>query len=508
MSRSSRRRHRASQPDAAAPAAPSLLPSAYSSFDGANTSPNRGYIYFPNLDTRREIDTYTHWELTKKARWFYANSGFARRAVNGTGQMVGYQIPRAMTNDAEWNKLAEDNFERRAGSATVCDLSGKHNFYSIQPKLISRMILDGDVLVALAKTSSGGAAFMVYEGQQIGNDSRTDAERWVNGVLTNSFGRHIAYRILNGDNHFDLPATAACYVADFERIHQVRGLTGFAHAINHLHDRTDIAREIKLGAKIANTFGFYRTRPGDAPRPSGMNPRTRVAAPTSSGTDKIDIEEVTRGGKVAELSNGEELKLLLDSRPHPNLMAFDDSLVRDMSWGFGLSPEVLWFVGKINGTSNRYLLADAVKWVEQKQQLLVDTFLTRYWTYHIACEIERGALRPCEDPEWWKVSWIAQPKITVDRGRDGKLNIDMRKSGMFTLKRHYAEQFSEDWKPNVDDWAAELGYQRERLIAAGFTPEQAVAMLATGASLPGNVLDPSLNSAGDPSALLDPALTE
>lgn len=449
-----------------------LSTKALSSFDGANYSEKRGWIYFPTLDTRREIDTYTHWELVKKARWFYANSGFARRVVNGCAGMVGYMTPRSLTGDKEWSRDAENNFENRAGSAQICDLMGKHNFYSIQPKLTGNDLKDGDLLLALTKTANGGAAFMPYEAHQIGNSSSTDSSLFENGVRTNQFGKHLLYRILNGTGHFDISATDAIYFANFERLNQTRGLTGFAHAINHLHDRTEIFSDAKLGWKNSNHNGFYKTRSGAKPAAAnrmgtGRN-RTQIAPDPSKPEEKIDIEKVMQGGKLQDLFDGEEIKILHDARPHPHQMALDDWLVRDMAWGFGLSPEVLWYVGKINGTTNRFLLADAVKWVEQRQQMLVDLFCTRYWVYHIACEMKAGRLRRCKDPEWWKVGWIPQPKLTVDRGRDGKLSIDLHKGGMMTLKRHYAEQFSEDWKPNVDDWASELGYMRKKLLDEGF----------------------------------------
>jgi len=476
-----------------------LKEAALSSFDGANNSTSRGWIYFPTLDTAKEIDTYTHWELVKRARWFFANSGFARRVVRGAGQMVGYLTPKALTSDTAWNDLAERNFENRAGSAQVFDMMGKHNFYSLQPKLISRMLLDGDLLLALTKTANDGAAVMPYEGHQIGNDGSTDAKIWQNGVRTNGLGRHIAYRLLSGDGHFDLAAPDSIYIADFERLNQVRGLTAFAHAINHLHDRTELHRDLKLISKISAQVRSSRTRPGAATKARGMGgARTRIQ-PDSSNPSKVDLEEVFRGGKVAELSDGEELKSLLDDRPHPNTLAFGDELVRDMAWGFGLSPEILWFVGKINGTANRYLLSDAVKWVEEKQQILVDNYCTRYWVYHLACEMKAGRLRACNDPDWFRVGWIPQPKLTVDRGRDGKLNIELYRSCMMTLKRHFAENFSEDWKPNVDDWVNELAYKRDKLAAANFTPSEVLTLLGSPQASSATAPDPT-----DPTAPSDP----
>jgi len=476
-------------------------------FDGANRSSYRGWFYVPTLDTARELDSYSHWELVKRARWFYANSGFARRCVNGLAGMIGYLTPRPLTTDAAWNDLAMRNFENRAGSAQICDLAGKHNFYSYQIALSRNDLKDGDILTALTKTANGGAAFLGYESHQIGNSSTTDQNIWTNGIQIDRYGKHQGYRILNGSGHFDISARDAIYYGDFERLNQPRGITGFAHAINHLHDITEVRRDMKLGIKVTNQMGFYRTRPGQktsssaASRRMGAGRRLEVPNPTEPQA-RVALEDVFRGGKVTDLFEGEEIKTLQDTRPHPNQMSFLDDLVRDMSWGFGVSPEVLWFVGKINGTSNRFLLADAVKWVEQKQQRLADTFCRRYWVYHIACEMKAGRLRQCEDPEWWKVGFIPQTRLTVDRAKDGKLSIDLRKAGMITLSRYYDEQFSEDWKPPTDQWMDELAYIRDGLKKRNFESLAEVQALlgATQLSVKGDPSAAGSDAAEDPAS--------
>ena len=115
----------------------------------------------------------------------------------------------------------------------------------------------------------------------------------------------------------------------------------------------------------------------------------------------------------------------------------------------------------------------------------------------MACEMKAGRLPRCTDPEWWKVGWIGQPRLTVDRGRDGKLNIEMRRSGMFTLRRHYAEQFAEDWKPNIDDWSEEIAYQMRSLTDRGFSREEAITLLGMSQ---GSMPAAALTSATDPNA--------
>src|SRR5438105_1739752 len=88
-----------------------------SGFDGANFSTRRGYIYYPTLETRREIDTYSRLELIRRSRWLKRNTGFAKRCINGISNMVGFLTPRALTSDREWNAAAEPLWRTRACNA-------------------------------------------------------------------------------------------------------------------------------------------------------------------------------------------------------------------------------------------------------------------------------------------------------------------------------------------------------------------------------------------------------
>jgi len=150
----SRRTRRASKQPAAAPS-PGVLDGpqsvaavrfASSGFEGANFSTRRGYIYFPTLETRREVDSYSRLELIRRARWLKRNTGFAKRCINAISNMVGFLTPRPLTSDREWNAAAEKLWRTRACSATTFDLSRRFNANSYQPLLTRTRLLDGDVL--------------------------------------------------------------------------------------------------------------------------------------------------------------------------------------------------------------------------------------------------------------------------------------------------------------------------------------------------------------------------
>jgi capsid protein len=46
----------------------------------------------------------------------------------------------------------------------------------------------------------------------------------------------------------------------------------------------------------------------------------------------------------------------------------------------------------------------------------------------------------CEDPNFDSATWQTPPSLTVDRGRDGKLNIELVRNGMMSLNQYWSEQ--------------------------------------------------------------------
>jgi hypothetical protein len=117
-------------------------------------------------------------------------------------------------------------------------------------------------------------------------------------------------------------------------------------------------------------------------------------------------------------------------------------------------------------------------------------------------------------PEWWKHGWQPQQKLTVDIGRDGKLFIDLHKSGMITLKRYHAA-LGQNWQVETDEHIAERahiietvantiiklpdGTTRPMTMEEAFPPEPG-AQNITERTTPAD--DP--NAGGDPTAPPNP----
>lgn len=439
-------------------------------YSGADSSQLRGMIYFPELDTRKEINPTNRREIMRKARWMYANLGIVRRAVNGVARMVVGTglIPEPFTNDKRWNEEAQEAFQRRTGAANVFDLSQKFNFGQSQRAVVRCRLKDGDLGVLLSASQSARARFGFYEAHQIGTSkwnrmTPQEMEGWYDGVFVDRFNSAQRYRIL-GDldgEHTDIDARDFIHCVDFERPGQRRGMSALAHAVNNLVDITEIQSFIKTGVKQANRVGYYLADKGTPQATGGMG--AQIAGAVKQLTDgegnKINIESIYgQGGEIPNVPDGKELRLLSDQRPHPNTLGFMDFIIRDIAWGIGIGPELLWNIATLGGANTRYILADAQSFIEEQQQLLVDQYCQRVYVYTIAKEIKAGTLRAPSDPDWmFKCGWITPARITVDFGRDGTLHQKQLQSGMLTYKQFYGWK-GQGWKKQLEQWVDERAY--------------------------------------------------
>jgi hypothetical protein len=435
-----------------APAAAGI--NALTNFDAAQWSPRRAYVNWGTLDTSKELTGGDRLTILRKARKMYADVGLARRIVNGVANLVGYLKPQAATPDREFNRMAEELFEERAGTPFVFDRAGKMDFFQWQIALTRLRIKDGDSLSVLSSTESGTARIIFYESHQIDNGKSKATQ---DGVFLDKFGRHLAYNLVDvndPDKASSVAASDSIFYADFERPGQVRGISALAHALNNIQDQAEITADVKHGIKMANQVGLVRTMKGGN-SPQGF--ASAVTAQSRSGST-INVEQMREGGMVAQLLENEELSVIHDGRPHPNQMVLLEWLVRDIAWGVGLSPEVLWDLAKQTGPSQRYLMAETQRWIEHEQARLKQA-CQRFYTYFIAKAVKNGELPP-PPRNWWWAEWIPQADLTIDRGREGRLELEQLESGVMSLNDYHARK-GRDWESVEIQKAREILRRRE-----------------------------------------------
>lgn len=457
-------------------------------FEGAdNTSTKRGYIVFPQLDTRQEINTANRTEILRKSRWLYNNHGLAKRLIRGIARMVGYMAPKPATPDKEWNALAKRYYEAHRNSAAAFDRAGKYNFKSYQLNLNRLWLKDGDSVTLWVEGEAGQSQVKCFEGHQIGSDimhrfsrPKSGGRQWNDGVLVGRDNEHQAYRVIHPDDPAKgqtIPANLAHMHTMFERPGQPRGIGCLHHAVNHMMDITEIVSDVKVGIKTANLLGFYLSstdQDASLPGSKGIQQTLRMHKARerkADGTegedgdekndDYVPYEDVFESGMIPKLP-GWEAKVLHDARPNQNQVELLRWLVREVSLGLDISPEVVWDIGALNGNTSRMLAEDTQEVLDTIRMETLVPFCQRDWFNCIGAAVARGDLPMPKIPKqldgivgFWSVDWIPPKRKTIDRGREGRLNIEERKTLLRTLDQHYSEQ-QQDWTVETGQFLDEI----------------------------------------------------
>lgn len=423
---------------------------AFSGFDGANQSSRRGWIYWPTLDTKRELDSYSRTELLRKSRWLRANFGLATRICTGLSDLIGYLTPCSISGDDDWDELADAHWEDRAGEAAVIDAGGQFNIKQIQIELNKAAFGDGDVLPVLVKGSTDGVMLALYEAHQLANP--TDAKGWIDGVKINKFRRHLAYGLRDEDGNVKtISANDALYYSHPDALGRIRPPTILSHAVNHMQDISEILADVKLTIKVAAQIGLYLQN--DTANAGGHDgPRSLAAALRNEQLSEGDgtaedpkaeyqVEDIYKSqGGIANLPQGTKIGVIQDARPHPNQVNLIEYLIRDISWGVGVSPDLLWNIKDLGGANSRIANADLERWISVRL-LRLRSWLKKFRAIWIANEIQAGRLpEPTGSGKYWNATFIPQASLTADKGRVGKLNIDLVKNRLRSLQTHFAEE--------------------------------------------------------------------
>jgi capsid protein len=433
---------------------------ALSGYSGANWSLNRAQIFWPSLDTRDELDTFSHNEIISRVRWLYANVGFIKGFVINSAALVGSLRAQSKALDNTWAAQAEAAFLQRTGSAMSFDRSGKFNFRTAQLMLTRQALRDGDVLTVLTESKSGGAMFAFYEAHQL--KAPSDTKDFRAGVRLDPEDRHVEYGLFReGQAVTKVDANRCIYFGEFASAGNRRAYPPLAHAVNHALDITETWANVKAAIKAASLFGVVRERESAATTKSrdGM-PGTLARGTNPSAEGALDVASVWGAGQIPEMPAGHKMRILHDDRPSPNQMEFVNTLQTDIACGFGLPLEVIWKISNLTGPGVRFVMEVASRWISLRQDALED-WCRRVWIYVIAKEMKAGRLPyPPEGIEWWNVDFVPERDITIDQGRVGRQKMEEVRSGMSTFSQYHREQ-GRDWQESAIQRVREEKFHRD-----------------------------------------------
>lgn len=489
-------------PQSQAHSAPVAL---FSGYDGANWSEARGDVWWPSLDPRLELDSFSRTEIIRRIHWLKANVGLVRGLIRNSADLIGWQTPQAKSGDEEWDDLAEERFRDCCYESAAFDVAGKFDYEDAQPMLMREALTNGDVLTVLTKWPDGAPRFAFYSSSQLASP-KDAGKAWRSGIKFASSGRHEAYGIRDSStgNVAVFPASGVIYFGEFDAPGEDRPVPPLAHAVNHAQDITEVFGFTKQGIKAASLLGAVREQAVTAtPRArQGLTGVSRTV--TDAAGNRFKTADVWSGGQIPTLDPGESLKLLHDQRPATEVMDFIRVLIRDISIGWGLPPEVVWEMLRMTGPGVRFVMDVADRWIKCRQKRH-RIWGRRVWRYVIACEIARGELPlPAADPKtgrqrWWPVTFVSQRNLTIDRGQVSRAKLDELDAGVGTLS-DWEEMDGRDWKDRGKQRISEVVWLSSECEAAGttydrvFPPRQGAAAPATAEGKPADPEKPEIDT--------------
>lgn len=444
---------------------------AYSGFDGANQSSRRGYLYWHTLDPKRELDSYSRTEMLRKSRWLRANFGLATRICSGLADLLGYLTPVSISGDRKWDDLADGLWADRAEEAAVIDASGNFGIKRYQIELNKTALGDGDILPVLIRGETDGVMLATYQAHQLRNPNAAD-KSWIDGVKINKFRRHVAYGLADDDGKVTtISANDALYYSHPDDAGRIRPPTILCHALNHMQDISEILADTKLTIKVAAQLGLYLENASS--NPGGHDgPRNLTAALRDDRVNDGDgtpenpevtykVEDLyTAQGGILNLPMGTKVGTIQDTRPHPNMMNLLEYLVRDICWGVGVAPDILWNISQLGGANSRIANADLDRWISCRL-LRLRSWLKRFRAIWVSNEIKAGRLpEPSGSAKFWQAAFIPQASLTADKGKVGRLNIELVKNHMRSLQTHYAEE-GLNWQRELEQIGREKEYMKD-----------------------------------------------
>lgn len=423
----------------------------------------------PTVDPRKELTGYDRTELLRKGHWMYNNIGFVARAIDAVGRYASPLKPQASTSNREWNKKADQLFHDAACTAPFgFDAAGEVNFMEAQAHIIRQVALDGDFFFQKILSRNGRGMVRFIGGESIGTTTYlpdlTQSKGWVDGCLPDEFGRPIAWNVIDPND------VSKSQIVSADELHQIkrqyrrgylRAPSWLSRAVNHITDISEILAYEKESFKLNSQVAFVIT----SPEAGSIGIGSKRTKQDLHDLGNITVDNLFNASGIPQLKPGEDIKSFANDHPNSNFESFLNYLMRDIAWGMGIAPELLWDISGAGGANTRYLLEDANKFFEEIQSVTREQFCRPFWTFWIWNEIESGRLEhPGED--WWRVHFLAPKPPSVDLGNQGKLFIDLVNSGMMSRKRYFG-MLGQDSEKETDDMIADAVALKEKCEAAG-----------------------------------------
>lgn len=433
-------------------------------------APAARFMFAPSVSFQRN-------RLAAISRYLYDNFPTVGYNVDLISEFSTPVHPESRTEDASWNKEADEYFNDWAERA---DFSGRFTFWELEEIASKCIDLDGDCGFAMTM-EAGFPQLQMVEGWRIGVLQAFPNVDVIDGCVLDPQGRIISY-ILQGDAVPEVvPANNFCLLWDPDRFHSYRGYSVLKRGANDARDRQDIKgfekKATKVGSAIAGWIEGAPIEPdvwaddsgkyGDDPA-NPNNPYAELGnnesesefgtgpQPPTQQQKQLSMMELL-GGDIPVLPDGQTLKLGQNMRPSQNTLEMLDCLAGEFVAGLGLPP-AFSLDSKLTGPNVRAVLGKAQKkFTRRSKQICKLAKWTRLRV--LADAINRKKLPP--RPGWERIKPRMPAQLIIDLGDAAANDREDVQAGQMTRQERWGKR-GMNWDAQVDQTEHELEYIFEK----------------------------------------------
>lgn len=437
---------------------------------------------------RREAIKTSRYGDNNLAIWGAINDKSIDYAV-GEG-IFGY----AASGDEDYNDSA-NRFLDSVFESVDFDVCGEQNLYEMTWLVGRHMLVDGDcgfakILPREAKSGRilGKPQIQLFAGDQIGDPHvqtpGTAADGWQEGVLRDSVGKALRYRVLREDLRFatgiqgkkpwDYLARDFGLVLDRKRIQLNRGIPWCHRAAKNGLSMMDLAALEEVAAYVNAVFAAIITTP-DGQTPEAVEQAIVSSYAQTTTTSDPEGTETTRavqqkfvelfgGGKIPVLPQGSKIEAYQGKTDSTMFNGFLDYLVAQLAHSYGVPPTFLWAMVRGTGPEVRMVLSQAAWYFRRIQTILQRRFLEplRNWVldYGLLTGQINGGRLPIDGSPYRAVRWRTPKDITIDERYYHRTWLDRLESGKGTEEEYYGAQ-GKEWRDEQKQRVIEVKHLME-----------------------------------------------
>lgn len=444
--------------------------------DAARPSRDRPTPHRSDRDTRANLSQFGYRQLMSSGRYIYANCAPLKNAIDTQAELAigNAYIPQYYGRNKAWGDEAEDMLNEWH---KILDVRGGVYDWQTNLKLWVKSIKrDGDVGILLTESASGYPQIQTIPGHRIGKwamEALTVEDQGSpyfgmdlrNGVISNDYGRAMAYRVYDAffDQYRDISAATILdsngnpktstdmrvwFRPDWSDLG--RGISPLACGLNDFNDRKQSHEFIKAALKKEASYAVIEYN--ESGTLDAATEFSRVG-PADPNFQAAIYEEKTEGGliQVYKAGSGSKVEFPSGERPSERSEKFWAKVTRD---AFNAIRWPMEFYDSENkgGAALRLIMELAQPEIEADQAM---TQKIAAWIdgWRVSKAIINGELPP--DPDWWMFAHTPPPEITADKKYSAEIDYQDFKIGFTTFKKICARR-GEWWEDVRTQQAVEI----------------------------------------------------